>query len=498
MHGIGHRPARLLPPSAIWAVLGALAALLPALWMWGFTVDDALIAIRYARHLAQGGGWRFNTGAPSTDGVTPLPWPLVLAPVARADALVVLWRAKALGLLAWVVAGAALGAAIGRVEQASRWSRGASLATMALSVPLAAHAVSGMETALATALATFAAIHVRRPLLASTLAGLAAALRPEMAPWACVLAAGSAAVAVAQSRSPAALPDAWRAIVGRASVFGLLSLVPFALCAAVRAVVWGRAAPLALWAKPSDVNHGLAYAAAACVVTLVPILALAPRALARSAVALALVLAAVVHVAAIVVVGGDWMPYARLMVPVGPALVYASVLASQNAHRLAVTARAVVALGLGALLIGRGGTAGRGVGAQRAALVVAAGPALAGVRRVAALDVGWVGAATDADVVDLAGLTDPRIATLRGGHTSKRVDAIFLLSLGPDALLLYAPTGLPGHDLARWYEAEYPRVVEARLALDPVIGRHFGPAAWLPLGTGGGGYVLLKARPEDS
>ena len=66
------------------------AALGLALWMRGFTIDDALISVRYARHLASGVGYRFNAGGPSTDGVTPLPWPFVLAPFAHAPALVVL------------------------------------------------------------------------------------------------------------------------------------------------------------------------------------------------------------------------------------------------------------------------------------------------------------------------------------------------------------------------------------------------------------------------
>ena len=84
-------------------------------------------------------------------------------------------------------------------------------------------------------------------------------------------------------------------------------------------------------------------------------------------------------------------------------------------------------------------------------------PLLEGASRVAALDVGWVGAATDADVVDLAGLTDPEIAALPGGHTSKRVDAMFLLARDPDVLVFYRP----------------PRVVEARLEADDVVARHF-------------------------
>src|SRR5260370_39398850 len=99
MQRIGHRPRRLLA-AASWPALGALVAIVPALWMWGFTVDDALIPVRYAHHIALGVGWRFNVHGPSTDGVTPLPRPLVLALVARADALVVLARARALALFA--------------------------------------------------------------------------------------------------------------------------------------------------------------------------------------------------------------------------------------------------------------------------------------------------------------------------------------------------------------------------------------------------------------
>ena len=101
--------ANRVPRDAACGAVGMASGLGLALWMWGFTVDDALISVRYARHLADGAGWRFNAGGPSTDGVTPLPWPLVLAPLAHAHALVVLARAKALGLAAWLAAAGGLG-----------------------------------------------------------------------------------------------------------------------------------------------------------------------------------------------------------------------------------------------------------------------------------------------------------------------------------------------------------------------------------------------------
>jgi hypothetical protein len=98
MSRIGHGVRPLLAAN-LWTVIGALVALGPALALVGFTVDDALIAVRYARHFAAGLGWCFNVHGPSTDGVTPLPWPVVLAPLARADSLVVLERAQALGVV---------------------------------------------------------------------------------------------------------------------------------------------------------------------------------------------------------------------------------------------------------------------------------------------------------------------------------------------------------------------------------------------------------------
>jgi len=481
MQRIGLCPARLLAAAATpWAALGLIAALGPALWMWGFTVDDALIPVRYAHHLALGLGWRFNAHGPSTDGVTPLAWPLVLAPMARGDPMAILLRAKVLGLVAWAVTATVLGKEVGRVPNSPWWGRAAMLVTMGLSVPIAAHAVSGMETAFATALATSAVLIARRPRLAALAAGLAASLRPEMAPWACVLAAGVAIVD--------------RAAVGHVILCVGLALAPFACCALVRDIAWGRPAPLAVLAKPSDLEHGFQYAGAAVVVTLTPLLALAPVALTRSPLALVIVLAGVAHAMAMAVVGGDWMPYARLMVPVAPTLAYAGALVSQQAPRVATAMRSVAAVTLGLVLVAHGGTAGRAVGHDRAALIAEALPLLAAAHHVAALDVGWVGAATDAEIVDLAGVTDPTVAALPGGHTSKRVDGMFLLSREADALLLYAAAPPPDGDLDRWTDAVYTRVLEARLARDATVERHFGPAAWLPLGRGGKGYVVLKAR----
>jgi hypothetical protein len=255
-------------------------------------------------------------------------------------------------------------------------------------------------------------------------------------------------------------------------------------------------APLALMAKPSDLAHGTVYALAAAVVSLAPVLVAAPRAWTRSRPAAVIVAAAAVHVVAIAMAGGDWMPFARLIVPVVPSLCVAAAILAEHSPPLFPGLRAAVAIALGLTL---GVVAheviadARRVSADRAALVAAARPALGGLRRVAALDVGWVGAATDADVVDLAGLTDPRIAALPGGHTSKRVDVMTLLSRDPDAIVLYAPAGLGDLGLSRWDQVTYGRAVEQHLAHDAVLARHFGDPVWLPLGRGSAGYVVLRA-----
>jgi hypothetical protein len=186
------------------------------------------------------------------------------------------------------------------------------------------------------------------------------------------------------------------------------------------------------------------------------------------------------------------MAYARLAAPVAPSLVLAGILVASNARTFAV--RAAIALSLEAYFAFAQGPKGRGVMAERAALIAAARPYLEGARRIAAVDVGWPSAASDHDVVDLAGLTDLEIAALAGGHTSKRVDPAILLGRDPDVLLLYARGDHLAAHLEAWAGASYRGVVETRFARSEVIQRAFTPRAFLPLGTRGEGYVVLARR----
>jgi hypothetical protein len=429
----------------VFAAAGAAAALVPSLVMWGFTVDDAFIPLRYAKHLAAGLGWRFNSGGPPTDGVTPLPWVPLLALFADGE----LFPAKVFGVVAWTIGGAVLGARLSSVSSA-RFA-GLALAFVAFAFPIGAWAASGMETGLATALATIAACSLDRERRAALFAGLAASLRPELTPWACALVGLSARGARAKAIAVA------------------IAIGPFLACTIARLVFFGQPAPLAVYAKPSDLAHGATYAGAAFVVMLLPILAFAPLAIRRATPDVrAIAIGFGVHVATVIAVGGDWMPYARLLVPVVPSLALAFVATVPLAHRVSTAARAALAAGIGLLVAMRSAPAGRHVTRDRLALVEGARPVLASSKTIAALDVGWASAAApQATIVDLAGLTDPTIAALPGGHTSKRVDTAMLVERNVDTVIIYSKV----------------RVVEARLIESELFRERFDRIADVPVGA---------------
>jgi hypothetical protein len=457
--------------SVLGAAFAVIAAAAGVAGTWGFTVDDALISVQYARNLIGGTGWRFQPAAAATDGVTPLPWPVLLAPLAHGDALAVLDRARVVGVVAWLAAAIACGVRASKIAAPVPWVAVA-LALTGASLPACAYASSGMETPVAAFFATLAAISDARPRRAALFAGLAAAFRPELAPFALVLAAGfGLARGGANERRETATASA-------------LALAPPLACIALRLAAFGRPAPLAVLAKPSDLDHGLAYAGAGVVVALTPLLALAPRALVRErGPGVALALAVLAHAVVVALVGGDWMPYARLFGPIVPAAALAAVHAAPHAHRAALALRGAVAIGLAVHLWASAAPPARRVLADRRALVERARPLLAGAHAVASVDVGWLSAATDARIVDLAGLTDPAFAALPGGHTSKRVDAGMLLERGVDVVLLYGTEAGPSHG------------VGVRLVGSPSFTERYAPAEILPLGDGGAFYRLFRAKP---
>ncbi len=444
------------------AALGAILALGPALALRGFTVDDALISARYAANFAHGAGYRFNARGASTDGVTPLGWPILLAPFAAGGPLAALLAAKILGVIVWTLAAAVLAVAIDRAP--GKRARYAALALLAVSAPLGAWSVSGMETGLIIALAALAAGlgrlgHARA---SAALAGISAALRPELCPWAAVV-----SLAPPPSGSSAASRPPW----DRALRVALAVGPPIAV-ALIRLAVFGRAAPLSVLAKPSDELLGARYALA-CFLLTGPLALIAPLAWRRlDGFARVLLLSIGVHFAAIAVAGGDWMPLSRLLAPVLPAVILVAAEIAAVADIRATAARMAFALAGEIFQLVKVGPTAAHVGADRRALIEELRAPLAGARVIAALDIGWLGAASDATIVDLAGLTDPAIAVLPGGHTSKAIPASLLDARGVDALVLQIREGEARKE--PWTGSSFARTVELRIARIPGMEEAFG------------------------
>ncbi|AUX42969.1 hypothetical protein SOCE26_044090 [Sorangium cellulosum] len=481
------------------ALAGALAALIPALALSGFTVDDALITARYAHHVALGLGYRFNAAGPVTDGVTPLGWAFVLAPFAAQGPLAALVAAKWIGAAAWTFSAGALAIAIDRVSD--RPVRFAALALLPASAPLGAWSAAGMETGVVLALGALAAAlpALGRPLAGAGCAGVAAALRPELLPFALVVALaaqvaprrggerpGAAAgepergPSRAREREPDVGPTAgpsraaamrWTGALAAVALAGL----PFVAVALIRLSVFGRPAPLAALAKAPDAALGARYALA-CFLLTGPLSLVAPLAWrALPAWPRGLLAAVVAHFLAVAAAGGDWMPLSRLVVPALPAAALAAAYVASAADTRATALRIALALA-GELFVALriGPTAAR-VGAERSRVVEELRGPLAGAGVVAALDVGWLGAATGATIVDLAGVTDPVIAALPGGHTTKRIPGSLLDARGVDTLVLLLAEGQPL--AAPWTTSRFARGVEQHLARLPGAGEAFAPVA---------------------
>jgi hypothetical protein len=463
------RASSLLGPRGV-AFVGALAGIATSLYFWGFCVDDALIPLRYAQNLVTGHGYTMSPGAPRSDGVTPLPWAFLIAPFATTGSLwTALARTKSLGIALHGIVCALVSRRAGQDLAARRWVTPLVLAGMLLATPIAAWAASGMEIELAALLIAIAvATDVARPVRALLL-GLAATVRPELGAFAVALSLGDALATEGRAVRPRVLLAAFA-----------LAAAPFAAVAILRVAVFGHAAPLSVAAKPSDLTHGALYAAAAAIACVGPIAAFAPIAIAKDARCRALAAACLMHLVAVVLVGGDSMPLARLLVPVAPAFFVLASRAAARARAPAILLRGVLVLAIDVFGLLKWAPDARRSLSDRERLAAEATPLLAGAHVVASVDIGWVAAATDARLVDLAGVTDPEIAYLPGGHTSKSVSASLLESRGTDMLVVLEKDGAPG------------RVVEARLLASSFVREHFEREATIPIGTTGLSYGFYK------
>lgn len=435
---------RTIGQRGLGALTGFCAAAVPLGILRGFMVDDAWITARIAYWLASGHGHVFNPAGPSVDAITPLGWVLVLVPFAGVGPGGAFLAAKWLGAISWLAAATWLGGCIGELP-GTRW-RFTPLLVLLVCAPLASWGVAGMETGVVTALATLAL----SPRWSSAMAiGLAAAWRPELIPWGATLALGR--VWARQGKASEAL------------ACGVIALAPAILVALARAMLFGDPAPLAVYAKPADPYHGLIYVAGGLIWTGPAWLILAPGAWHRlSRHAKVILLASLVHLGALILAGGDWMPLFRLFVPVLPGWLLVGAVLTQLSGGWFRAGRLGAALTVSLWMLGKFGRDLQAVGERRRHLVEHAAPLLAGAQRVAALDIGWVGFATEHHVIDVSGVTDPTVAVLPGPHTNKRLPSDFVESRQVDCVVVQ----LANSDaLGRpWFATEFYTGVDARLA----------------------------------
>ncbi len=184
------RRIAVLPALVSVAALAIFAHLLRA--FWPYVLDDTFIIFRYAENLAAGHGLTWNPGAPPAEGYTCFLWVLLMA-VPHALGIEPLGLARGLGVALTLASLAVTGAFAYRLcereESGARWlSTSAAVLFHASFYPSAAHAVTGMGTALFTFLfqlllyvATFAGPRPARVgLLGVPLVGLLLGMtRPE-------------------------------------------------------------------------------------------------------------------------------------------------------------------------------------------------------------------------------------------------------------------------------------------------------------------------------
>ncbi len=469
-----------------WAsLLGLSLACGVAFALVGFTVDDALISARYASHLAQGVGHRFNGSGPLTDGVTPLVWPYLLC-CFGSDPLRLFAVARWVGMIGWLGTSCFLGMHLARVV-GPRWSLGHLSWVVAFGTPaVGAWASAGMETSLALCLVTVAAVMGDRDKrkTASVLVGVSCLLRPELLPFALTLGLGSAWLdeRFHQQRTVRSV----RSLL----IHGSLVMVPFLLVMLIRWKMFDAVAPLALRAKPSDITHGIRYALATWLIAGPPLSCMAPWAFRKLRGWPAWLLAGwLVHTVCCVLVGGDWMPLSRLFVPVLPALAIVFAHLASVAHVASTIARALVCMMGQAFVYATVGVGAHHVVRDRMVLIEQLRGQLRPDDVVACLDVGWVGVAHRGSVFDLAGVTDPQVAALPGGHTSKRVTAEMLDARGVTHLLVLLARGESGLDA--WQSCGLGRSVEVRLCRSEAVRAKFHPTR-LVRSTDTLQYLLLE------
>jgi hypothetical protein len=210
-----------------------------------------------------------------------------------------------------------------------------------------------------------------------------------------------------------------------------------------------------------------------------------------------------VHVICVTLAGGDWMPGFRLFVPMLPQYAQLAAVGAERVWRShargrrLMLRRALTAVALGfacgvplldlALRIPEWRAAGE---ARERVGVEIATRLRHESQRVALVDIGFLGYASGCDVIDLAGITDPAVAAMPGGHLDKHIPSTWLAARAPDSVLLHSSVPpLAAEDGRLLALRGYP--VEMRIARSPWLQREFRVAALYSYAPGYN-YVLLR------
>jgi hypothetical protein len=305
----------------LWPIVAAALAVAMALSFGACTQDDAFISFRYAENLLLGHGLVFNPGERVEGYSNPL-WTLLMAGVMGVGLDPVLGS-----ILLGVLSLGALLLLTARLLPAE-WAGPAALLLLAGDASLAAEAVEGLETTFHTALIVGGAVLLKgeveraRPhLLSGLVLGLVAISRPEGALVFIALHGGLFLHAASSGERGSAKARL------RASALGA---IPFALLIGLhlawRLGYYGEWLPNTFHAKVGGGGHailrGLTYVGRHAIthpllwLSALGGLLVAPRRAAWSAFACLTAL----HVAYVVVVGGDFKPTGRFLIPILPFL----------------------------------------------------------------------------------------------------------------------------------------------------------------------------------
>lgn len=313
-------------------IAGFVALVLPQLWLWQFTVDDAYISFRYLRNFGQGLGLVFNAGE-RVEGYSHPLWMVLLLPISllRKPEQIVLC-AKVLGLLCTAGTLMVLWRFVGKLLPVA----GATALLLWLLAPgTHVYASCGLETPLLALLLTWALErhNAKAPAWQTAiLLGLAAVTRPEAPIYAI----------------------AWFACWWRPAhplrtvgVVLLALALPWIAWEVFRISYYQQWLPNTFFAKPPGTfggKFGIAYALPMLGACCLPLTVLAHRTRgAEVRTAGALCVAALVFVA---YTQGDWMPFWRFLVPVWPAAVYQLAVGVDELARRGLPTRAVAAISI--------------------------------------------------------------------------------------------------------------------------------------------------------